>query len=345
MAYLRNAWYVAAWADELAGGMLARRLLEEPVVLYRKEDGSVVALADRCPHRFVPLHCGKLKGDVIECAYHGLRFGPDGRCVLNPNGDVIPKAARVRSYPVIERHQLLFIWMGDAEGADPALVPDFRFMDDHTGMVTTKGYIPGNSNYMLMVDNILDLSHTQYLHADTLGSEALAKVVTKVVDEGRPIDVLRHMPNSIQAPLTAASRGFAGRLCDAWMDTRWYPPSYMHMETCLAEPGQPRAEGKTSHALHLITPETPTTNHYFWANARGFALDDDELTRKIHSGFSHAFEFEDKPILQAQQESMGSADFWSLNPVLLAGDAAAVRVRRRLDRMINEEAPPTAAAR
>lgn len=337
MSYLRNAWYVAAWSDEIKDGLFARRLAQEPIVFYRKPDGMLTALADRCPHRFVPLHLGKLHGDIVECAYHGLRFGPDGKCVLNPNSDNIPAKARVRSYPVVERHRLVFVWMGAPELADPNLVPDFGFMSDES-LATTKGYIHGNSNYMLMVDNILDLSHTQYLHADTLGSKALALAVPKIVEEERHVDVLRWMPDDYQAPLTAASRGFANRKCDAWMDTRWHPPGYMHMETGLTEPGSPRSAGKVSHALHLITPETPTTNHYFWANARAFATDDDKLSEQIHKGFSHAFEYEDKPILAAQQESIGDADLWDLDPVMLTGDAAAIRVRRRLGKMIDEEA-------
>ncbi|MBL0421476.1 aromatic ring-hydroxylating dioxygenase subunit alpha [Ramlibacter sp. AW1] len=338
-AYLRNTWYVAGWSDELAGGQLARRLLDQPILFFRRADGAVAALADRCPHRFVPLRMGKRHGDVIECAYHGLRFDASGRCVLSPNNEQIPKAARVRSYPVIERHGLLFVWMGDTDRADAALVPDFGFMDD-PAFATTHGYIHGKSGYLLMVDNILDLSHTQYLHADTLGCEALARARSEVVEHERSVDVRRTMRNSIQAPLTAASRGFADRPADAYMDTRWYPPSYLQMETCLAEPGTPRSQGKTSFALHLITPETASTNHYFWANARAFATDDESLSRRIQEGFAHAFEFEDKPILEAQQESMDGADFWSLQPVLLASDAPAVRVRRRLDRMIAEEAGP-----
>lgn len=337
MAYLRNTWYVAGWSDELADGMLARRLLDQPLLLFRRIDGSVAALADRCPHRFVPLHMGRRHGDVIECAYHGLRFDASGQCVLNPNSDVIPKTARVPAYPVVERHQLLFVWMGDPDRADPALVPDFGCMDDPT-LAVTKGTIHGKAGYLLMVDNILDLSHAQYLHADTLGSEALARARTEVVEQGRAIDVRRTMPDSVQAPFTAASRGFAGRRADAYMDTRWHPPGYMQIETCLVEPGRPRSEGKTSFALHLVTPETATSNHYFWANARAFATGDEALSQRIQVGFSHAFEHEDKPILEAQQASMGDADFWSLRPVLLAGDAPAVRVRRRLERMIADEA-------
>ncbi|HEY6992180.1 MAG TPA: Rieske 2Fe-2S domain-containing protein, partial [Xanthobacteraceae bacterium] len=74
--YLRNAWYVAAWSDDLADGqLLPRTILKQPIVLYRKPDGNVAALEDRCPHRFAPLHMGKIvAGDRVQCPYHGLEF-------------------------------------------------------------------------------------------------------------------------------------------------------------------------------------------------------------------------------------------------------------------------------
>ena len=115
-SYLRNAWYVAAWSDDLAdGGVLGRTILKEPVVLYRKADGNVAALQDRCPHRFAPLSMGKvLNGDRIQCPYHGLEFNSSGTCVLNPHGTKnIPPRARVRSYPVTEKHKAIWIWMGE----------------------------------------------------------------------------------------------------------------------------------------------------------------------------------------------------------------------------------------
>ena len=86
--YLRNAWYVAAWSDDLLDGqLLPRTIMKEPIVLYRKSDGKVVALEDRCPHRFAPLHMGKIvNGDCVQCPYHGLEFDASGACVLNPHG-------------------------------------------------------------------------------------------------------------------------------------------------------------------------------------------------------------------------------------------------------------------
>lgn len=336
MRFVKNAWYVAAWSDEVKEQLFARKILGEHVLLYRQSNNVAVALSDRCPHRFVALHLGRRCGDVVECAYHGLRFDSSGACVLNPNSDVIPKAARLKKYPLIERDGILWIWMGNVDAADPQKIPEFPCMTDGCH-ATVHGYLHGRSNYMLMVDNILDLSHTNYLHKNTLGSDALARVKTQIVEHDDYIDVLRWMPNDYQAPLSALSRGFAGRLSDSWIDTRWHHVSNFDLVMGMTEPGTPRSEGKVAHSLHLITPETETSNHYFWANARDYRVDDEELTQKIGEGFAEAFSNEDKPILECQQEMMEGAEFWSLNPVLLAGDAAAVRVRRRVVALLKLE--------
>jgi len=76
--YLRNAWYMAGWSDEVGTALLRRRLLGEPILLFRKEDGTAAALTDRCPHRFAPLSAGTRDGDTVRCAYHGLAFDAAG---------------------------------------------------------------------------------------------------------------------------------------------------------------------------------------------------------------------------------------------------------------------------
>ncbi len=131
-SYVRNAWYAAAWSDSLAESQVAARtIMAEPVVLYRKADGGVAAIEDRCAHRFAPLSMGKVvRGDRLQCPYHGLEFDGTGACVYNPHGSKnIPPRARVKSYPVLEKHKTIWIWMGDAP-ADPGKVPDLGVLDN-----------------------------------------------------------------------------------------------------------------------------------------------------------------------------------------------------------------------
>ena len=101
---LRNAWYIGAWADEIGGEQpLARRICDEPIVLFRDGAGRVGALADRCCHRAAPLSMGTVVEEGIQCGYHGLVIDGSGRCVRIPGQKQIPADARVRSYPAIEK--------------------------------------------------------------------------------------------------------------------------------------------------------------------------------------------------------------------------------------------------
>ena len=127
--FLRNAWYVAAWDTEVGRDPPARTVLDEPVVLFRTIDGRAVALADRCCHRALPLSLGTVIGDELQCGYHGLRFDATGACVAVPGQSTAPPGAMVRSYPVVERHCWVWIWMGEVARADAALIPDWWWMD------------------------------------------------------------------------------------------------------------------------------------------------------------------------------------------------------------------------
>ena len=172
-SYLRNAWYVAAWADEVADGKLtARTIMDEPIVLFRKADGNVAAIEDRCAHRFAPLSMGKIVGgDRIHCPFHGLEFDGTGACVKNPHGvKNIPLRVRVKSYPDIGKHKAAWIWTGDRP-ADAGKVPDFAVLDNVPELYATKrDSIVIKANYQLIIDNLLDHSHTSYLHEGVLGN-------------------------------------------------------------------------------------------------------------------------------------------------------------------------------
>ena len=171
--YLRNSWYVAAWDHEVQRLKLFRRiLLDEPVLLYRKTDGAPVALEDRCCHRHAPLSQGRLRADNVECAYHGLQFDPGGACVRIPSQDTIPASARVRSYPVVEKHHWVWVWMGEPARADPMLIPDFGVMD-RPGWNWRGERLEVAGNYLLVIENLMDLTHLAALHRSTLADTAI----------------------------------------------------------------------------------------------------------------------------------------------------------------------------
>jgi phenylpropionate dioxygenase-like ring-hydroxylating dioxygenase large terminal subunit len=102
--FLRNTWYAAALDREVGEGLFARTICNEPMALFRKADGSVVAIEDRCCHRSLPLSMGKRIGDTVQCGYHGLQFDATGQCIKVPGQNSIPPSARVQSWPAVERH-------------------------------------------------------------------------------------------------------------------------------------------------------------------------------------------------------------------------------------------------
>ena len=330
MNYPRNLWYIAGFDEELPPGkLLARTYLGDNVVLYRAPDGSPRALEDRCPHRFAPLSAGTLQGDAIQCGYHGLTFDGSGTCVRNPHG-AIPKAACVRAYPVRERDRLLWIWMGEPEKADDSLIADFSDIAAAPEHGMFRGHLPTACDTMLLVDNIMDLSHVDFLHPTTLGGGAISRVKPVVEDlSDRRVKVTWTSSGDVAAPAFDAHLRVQNQPTDQWTEVTWFAPSCMYLSVGVTLLGEPRSRGLSSVNLHLGTPERPGHAHYWYWTTRDFAISP-EANAAIRPMIEHVFRNEDKPMLEAQQARIGQNEFWSMKPVLLAPDAGAVRVRRKL---------------
>jgi phenylpropionate dioxygenase-like ring-hydroxylating dioxygenase large terminal subunit len=339
MPFLRNAWYVIAWDDELGTALFHRRVLGEDILLARDPSGVAHALRNRCLHRFAPLHRGQLIEGVVQCAYHGLRFGLDGQCVHNPQGDGrLPPGVAIKSYPLVERQGLLWVWMGDPAQAQQSAIPEFVGLDP-TRFAINKGYMHTPANYELMTDNIMDLGHIEFLHAGLLGSDAVSRAETHVRVEDGVVFSNRLVRNEILPPALDALFETGGRPVDRWLDVRWHAPANMHLTVGVTAAGAAERVGREAPGVHLMTPETPTTTHYFWSNARDFRRDDEALHRALDEGLRYAFEHQDKPMIEAVGESMDGEDFWDLRPAILACDAGAVRARLILRKLIRDEQP------
>jgi vanillate O-demethylase monooxygenase subunit len=341
MTYLRRAWYVAGFADELAPGqLLARTLLDEVLVFFRRPDGRVAALRDRCPHRFAPLSAGGLcdDGASVQCPYHGLRFDGSGVCVHNPHAaGTIPKTAALRSWAVVERDRLLWLWAGDADSADESLIPDFSSVTCAPDDATIRGHLPTACDYRLLADNIMDLTHADYLHAGTLGNGALTRSKAEVTDlDARSVRIV-WLSSGEKAPAAFDNHlREPGRPTDQWTAVTWTAPCAMLLRVGATLQGEPRERGVDTANLHLATPEAAGRTHYWYWSTRNFAIDP-HANAAIKPMVEFAFSQQDKPVLEAQQRRIGDADFWSLRPVLLAGDAGAVRARRKLDALVEAE--------
>jgi phenylpropionate dioxygenase-like ring-hydroxylating dioxygenase large terminal subunit len=338
--FVRNTWYVAMFSADLAAGQLLHRtILNAPIIFYRKEDGSVAAITDRCSHRFAPLSMGKLlAGDRIQCIYHGLEFGPNGKCVKNPHGNgAISNAAHLKSYPVVERHSLIWIWMGE-KAADPATIPDYSCLDNRPVLhVTRPGYLKVAANYELVVDNLLDLSHISYVHVGILGNADTANADVGVDQKGDVISVSRISKNAETPGILKMMSPAGFERGDQWNTISWYAPSNMILEFGSSKP---KEKGTGYFAIHLLTPETERSTHYHYTAARWNVLTGDEqnaaIRDKIYEMRTFAFAEQDVPVIEAQQVRMDQAGE-TLNPVLLTIDAGPVRYRRVLDRLLSED--------
>lgn len=343
MAYLRNTWYVAAWGHELGNQPLGRKILGEQLVLFRDGNGEAVAASDLCPHRFAPLHLGKVVEGAIECPYHGLRFDRTGRCVHNPDGDGrIPAGARLRVYPIVERWNCAWIWMGDPAQADPDLIVDLPYLERSEHYRPVTGLLHVRANYRYINDNLMDEAHLHMVHHDSLACETIRQAKTMLVKEPDGSIWANRFgengaPPAIFDMMWRATRGDYEGGMDHWVEGGWFAPSLVKNNTGVTLHGRTREEGLETKNAHLLTPETETTTHYFWAIARNFALDDDELDENIRKGSEYAFIHEDEVMLHAVQEAMGDREFWSMKPALLGADVGAVELRRTLDRMIAAE--------
>lgn len=335
--WLRNTWYVAGHADELSQPFVARRLLDTPVIMMRSANGAVSALEDLCPHRLMPLSAGKRVGDDLQCGYHGLRFSVKGVCIEAPGQENIPRAACVRTFPLVHRHQLLWIWLGEPELADPALIPDLHWNDDPK-WVPSRGYHYVKADYRLMNDNLLDLSHETYVHQRTIGNEeeeSIAEYPLAVTVEGdRLVRAHREMPGIDPPPFFAMILNHKGPI-DRWQTAIHLAPGINMTDVGVYPVNTPRSQAFVTHVLHLVTPETERSSHYFWAVIRNYRLDDVALTQVVAKAIGDTFD-EDGVVLEIQQRQVDHYG-GAVPKVALRLDEAPVRARRLLDALCQRE--------
>ena len=343
--FVRNAWYVAAWDHEITRSLKRRVILDEPILLFRKDDGTPVALEDRCCHRQAPLSMGKLVGNIVHCPYHGLQFDPSGKCVRVPSQDMVPPSAKVRAYPMVEKNHWLWIWMGDPAKADPALIEDFHFMDDPKWRFGGN-YLHVESNYLLLVENLLDTTHLPFLHPTTLGTDAFARSEFEVKRDGDRITVSRFLMNELPAAFHKQMGEFPdGMKVDRWQVTHYGPPSFVKLDIGSAPVGTPirqgeRGKGVNMWNLNAITPETEKTSHYFFAQAYNFKLDQKWVGDMLAKQITDIFQ-DDLAMVKAQQKNM---DMGPVPSVTLGQDKAWIAMRGIVDRLIREEQGKAKAA-
>ena len=337
--FLRNAWYVAALDAELQDGLLPVKMLNERIVLYRKTDGNPVALEDACAHRKLPLSMGRIKGDHVECAYHGMTYDQSGQCVRLPCTDRIPKGARVHSYPVVSRYGLLWVWMGDPQLAEPSTIFGVEHYGDPSWGITRGDAMMVDCNYLYMTDNLLDPSHVAWVHPGSFGNAACESEPVKVKADRTGVTAFRWMRAVDVAPIYVPFVHFAGE-CDRLQHYEVRYPSHALIKAVFVPSGAggPEAERHESafvmDSYNFLTPIDDEHTRYFWFQMRNVLPDDPEASRQMADSVRRAFE-EDRVILNAVQQSFATTRTPNID---IAIDSAPLRFRRRLRQLIDGEA-------
>ena len=332
--FLMNTWYMGAWSHEVGDAPLSRRLLGAPVVFYRLRDGSVTALRDRCPHRFAHLSKGRVVDDNIQCPYHGLLFGPSGRCVEAPLADFVPDVT-VPHFPVVERNNIVWFWPGDPAKADADRIPDFSYLEDPTYR-PVYGMTPVAAHYEVETDNLMDLSHVNWVHPPFSGALSRTSSTYTARREGDSIHSNWFTSGGENPPVYEyGSFPTQGGLIDQWIEMRWSPPGAMYLEIAITKTGEQRSAGLTLARGHILTPETDRTTNYFWSASLPAS---DQMPLDIFRTLvSHAFDNEDKPMLEDVDKQMDGTDLLALHPLILPSDRGAVMARRTMASLIRKE--------
>lgn len=348
MAFVRNAWYVAGWAAELDRSLARRTILGEEIVLFRKENGEPAALADMCPHRLLPLSLGRLKGDTVECGYHGLTFDGTGACVRAPTQDTIPANACVRAYPVADRMGMVWIWMGDPALADTNDIYDLPQYHDPNWGVGHGDALHIDAHYLLLCDNLCDPTHVNYVHPTTLGSPEIAEVPVTYGERDRGVTTTRWTPGTDPVGFFKVFGNFQGKV-DRWQHYHMHTPSIAIIDFGSAVAGTGAMDGDAEsggegriqvYSCHFMTPVTESASIDYWLHVRNFAPDDASVGEGISDQFRIAFA-EDKEILadiQRNEDRHGGRP-----KVGLDLDASAGLFRHKVSRLIREESRAQAA--
>ena len=304
--WIKNTWYVGCWASEVNPKKITNKtILNQPLVFYRDTNGNIVLMEDRCCHRHAPLSKGKIEGDSIRCMYHGLKFDKTGQCIEIPGSNHIKKNMRVKTFPVFEKYNLVWVWLGNPILANHKNIVNCSFLNDENWKYS-EDYLFYHSDYRLIMDNLLDASHLNYVHANSIGSNPATQLPTRTVKTDFGLHVEDFWKNDEPAPHHKRAGRFKGKV-DRWNIYDWHiKGNLLVLDSGSAPTGSEGHKGDRSDAVefrHLsaLTPETEFTTHYHFAHARNFSLKDTVMANNISKAVSEAFK-EDKDIIEGQQK-------------------------------------------
>lgn len=336
--FLKNAWYVAAWASEITSELRQITVLGENICVFRTSEGNPVGLEDACPHRKLPLSRGRLKDGNVECGYHGLTFDCSGQCVWAPGTGRIPGNIGVHSYPLHEKYDLVWIWMGDPEKADADTIFEIPHYGDPAWGINRGAAMDLQCNYLLMTDNLLDSTHVATVHPGSFGEASTrdTPLHVNVMDDG--VIVHRWMMNVEPAPFYKQVVGFDGK-CDRLQQWEVYFPSHALIKAVFTPVGTGGPDGGLHEEVFIMdsynfmTPINETETRYYWFQLRNIRPDDVQLSELMSDGVRAAFE-EDRAVLAEVQKGLANERTPHIN---LPIDKGQLRYRQKLNSLIERE--------
>lgn len=338
--FIYNEWYVAAFDHEVGRHLLARRLLDRRVVMYRTQDGEPVALEDRCAHRSFPLSRGHLEDDGVVCGYHGFRYDQSGDLTQVPSQKNCPRGIGIRRYPLVRQGPLLWIWLGDESLADTGLIPRQDWIDD-PAWACTSGYFHHPGNYVSLHENLMDLTHLSFLHANTIGTPDYACAPYKLDFKEGHYTLIREVVPTTLSPVWGRTTGLEGCTTAARIATsEFLSPALHRVSVTFYDSAQP-VEGREQFHIrtaHILTPETLNSLHYFIVHGRDFARHDQALGEFMHEQLFAAFN-EDVQGLGALETALDDRDEQHYE-ISVASDAPAVVTRIYLKKRADAERQP-----
>jgi phenylpropionate dioxygenase-like ring-hydroxylating dioxygenase large terminal subunit len=335
--FIHNAWYVIALSSEVAREPIARTVLGKSVVLYRTMEAKPVALRNRCCHRSFPLSQGRLEGDTLVCGYHGLRYDTTGKCVEIPMQKSVPAAVRVHAFPLEERGDFIWIWMGEPSKAEAGDLPIQSWMTD-PNWDRRHGYLHVKGSYVHLHENLLDLSHLSFLHRNSFGTPEYARAPVEMQINGDDIQVWRHVECKLPA-LYAKPLGWTDMRATRSSGSQFVSPA-LHVNTGifrnLDNPTLNLEPVPTVKVAQLITPESNHTTHYWTLLARNFVRGDDSVSDFMINQSLAAFR-EDLFALEEISKLTQLENDDRFVEISIPTDRAGVLMRRRLKKLADLE--------
>ncbi|MEM8917457.1 MAG: Rieske 2Fe-2S domain-containing protein [Pseudomonadota bacterium] len=339
MPFAYRHWYVAGLVEEFGRELKARTLLDRSILFYRTEAGDLVAMQNRCLHRSFPLAESALDGDNIICGYHGANYGPNGELIRFPGQKTCPKG-QLKTYVTKEVGPFVFIWMGDADAADDSRFPDLSFLDDED-FRTFYGTKFLEGNYLFMQENLNDLTHFAFLHANTFRfDEQYLELPVEVSQEGSNVRL-----NRIDTNWEEVGKGYPTEVHEMVGNK----PIEKHDGGVSVTPGIFRGEaplfvqndaGEAEERfdmfiLHFVTPETKSSTHYWYSLSQNYGQQNDAFFMMQEALVNQGFE-EDVFAVKHMQKLLDS-DSTEMDEISVNADRAGLLFRKVMLDWVNEE--------